>query len=106
MRWLVAGLCELYSLVTAIGSGMTFKYWPLFFKGDFDFSPIGVCTMQLSIWLAIAGTAQLATQLSKCIGHGPTEVAQIGGQICYKKTSQKQKPSFEGVYSNVYHYQK
>merc|ERR1712241_478712 len=46
-----------------------------FFKGDFGFSPLGVSSMQLAIWLAIAGTAQFAPKIAKRIGVFPTCLA-------------------------------
>eukprot|EP00928_Gymnodinium_smaydae_P032028 TRINITY_DN23316_c0_g1_i1.p1 TRINITY_DN23316_c0_g1~~TRINITY_DN23316_c0_g1_i1.p1 ORF type:complete len:456 (+),score=36.22 TRINITY_DN23316_c0_g1_i1:49-1416(+) len=74
-RWAIAALCEATSLVTAIGSGMTFKYWPLFFKVDFKFSPAEVCAMQLGIWLAISASAQMAPALAKQMGRLPAALA-------------------------------
>mmetsp|Transcript_127045 Transcript_127045/g.219096 ORF Transcript_127045/g.219096 Transcript_127045/m.219096 type:complete len:474 (-) Transcript_127045:38-1459(-) len=73
-RWLTAVLIETTSIVTAVGSGMTFRYWPLFFKGDFGFSPAGVCIMQLSIWVSIAGSAQMSPVLAKHLGRLPTSL--------------------------------
>jgi len=70
--WFVATMLELTSLITSIGSGMTFKYWPLFFMIDFQFSPVGVCLMQFLIWLCIAGSAQLSPVLAKYVGRLPT----------------------------------
>jgi len=70
-RWLMAALVELSSFMTAFGSGMTFKYWPLFFKEDFQFSPSRVCLMQLSIWIAIGSSAQLAPKLARKWGRLP-----------------------------------
>lgn len=73
-KMLIAILLELSCVVTAIGSGMTFKFWPLFFMGDFDFSPSGVCAMTLSIWLAIAVCAQIAKPMAWVLGVMPTVV--------------------------------
>lgn len=71
-QWLVATLVEVSSLITSVGSGMTFKYWPLFFKGDFGFSPSAVCAMQLAIWASIAAAAQLAPSVARKVGRAPT----------------------------------
>eukprot|EP00929_Paragymnodinium_shiwhaense_P019022 TRINITY_DN13099_c1_g1_i2.p1 TRINITY_DN13099_c1_g1~~TRINITY_DN13099_c1_g1_i2.p1 ORF type:complete len:468 (+),score=84.26 TRINITY_DN13099_c1_g1_i2:801-2204(+) len=71
-RWLIATIAEVGSLITAIGSGMTFKYWPLFFKGDFGFSPLAVVIMQLSIWLIIAVGVSRITRIAKGIGRART----------------------------------
>lgn len=71
-RWLYAGLAEAFALITAVGSGMTFKYWPLFFKGDFHFSPAGVCFMQLLIWVAIAAGSQLTPIMARFVGRLPS----------------------------------
>lgn len=73
-KMLIAILLELSCVVTAVGSGMTFKFWPLFFKGDFSFSPSGVCAMTLCIWLAIAVCAQIAKPMARVLGVMPTVV--------------------------------
>merc|ERR1712070_101760 len=52
----------------------TFKFWPLFFKEDFDFPPSGVCAMQLSIWLTIAACAQITKPIARLLGVMPTVV--------------------------------
>mmetsp|Transcript_123654 Transcript_123654/g.395589 ORF Transcript_123654/g.395589 Transcript_123654/m.395589 type:complete len:545 (-) Transcript_123654:393-2027(-) len=70
-HWIIAGMCELSSVITAIGSGMTFKYWTLFFKQDFGFSPAGVCVMNFVIWLAIAASNQLFQPLVRRLGRLP-----------------------------------
>ncbi|CAE8642279.1 unnamed protein product [Polarella glacialis] len=67
-KWLGATLLETGSLVTAVGSGMTFKFWPLFFKGDYGFSPAGVCAMQLAVWVSIALAAQVSPKLARYLG--------------------------------------
>eukprot|EP00933_Yihiella_yeosuensis_P054872 TRINITY_DN5344_c0_g1_i1.p1 TRINITY_DN5344_c0_g1~~TRINITY_DN5344_c0_g1_i1.p1 ORF type:complete len:290 (-),score=33.23 TRINITY_DN5344_c0_g1_i1:456-1325(-) len=67
-KWICAFLLEIGSLMIAVGSGMTFKFWPLFFKGDYGFSVTGVCCITLSFWVAIAGASQLSPKLAKCIG--------------------------------------
>lgn len=69
--WIVAILLELTGFFTAVGSGMTFKFWPLFFKEDFGFNPAQVCMMQLGIWLAIAAAAQLVSPLARVTGRLP-----------------------------------
>lgn len=56
-NWVIAGLIEVSNFTTAVGSGMTFKYWPLFFKHDFNYSPSQVCLLQLSIWMGIAASS-------------------------------------------------
>lgn len=67
-RWFAALLLEIGGLLTAVGSGMTFKFWPLFFKGDYGFSPAAVCAVQCIIWAAIAMAAQLSPQVAQCCG--------------------------------------
>lgn len=73
-RMLVAVLIEISCVLTAVGSGMTFKFWALFFKGDFSFSPSGVCAMQLSIWLTIAACAQITKPMARWLGVMPTVI--------------------------------
>jgi len=70
-NWVVAGLLETSSLITAIGSGMTFKYWPLFFKHDFKFQPSAVCALQLGIYVCIATGTATSPALTKFTGRLP-----------------------------------
>lgn len=67
-RWFAASLLEIGGLLTSIGSGMTFKFWPLFFKGDYRFSPAAVCAFQCISWASIAVGAKLSTKVSKYCG--------------------------------------
>lgn len=79
-HWIVAVLLELTGFFTAVGSGMTFKFWPLFFKEDFGFNPAQVCMMQLGIWLAIAVAAQFVGSLARVMGRLPAIiVTHYGG---------------------------
>jgi len=72
--WAIALLVETCSLITAIGSGMTFKYWPLFFKGDFGFSPMGVCAVTLGTWACISACSQISPKLAKGVGRAPASM--------------------------------
>eukprot|EP00411_Alexandrium_monilatum_P001573 CAMPEP_0175188220 /NCGR_PEP_ID=MMETSP0093-20121207/3310_1 /TAXON_ID=311494 /ORGANISM="Alexandrium monilatum, Strain CCMP3105" /LENGTH=412 /DNA_ID=CAMNT_0016480997 /DNA_START=153 /DNA_END=1391 /DNA_ORIENTATION=+ len=67
-RWLIAVAMELAAIVMFLGSGMTFKFFPLFFKGDFGFSPTAVCLFMTVLWLMAAAGAQVAPQVAKRIG--------------------------------------
>mmetsp|Transcript_86471 Transcript_86471/g.269078 ORF Transcript_86471/g.269078 Transcript_86471/m.269078 type:complete len:188 (-) Transcript_86471:110-673(-) len=71
---LVAVLLEICSVCTTLGSGMTFKFWPLFFKGDFGFSPAGVCAVQFMTWLSVAACAQVMPLVARRIGRLPTVI--------------------------------
>jgi len=71
-RWLYAGLAEAFFFISAVGFGMMFKYLPLFFKGDFHFSPAGVCLMQLLVWVSIAAGSQLAPIMARFGGRLPS----------------------------------
>lgn len=70
-NWTIAALCEFSSLVTSIGSGMTFKYWTLFFKQDFGFNPAQSCIMNLAMWLAIALSNQACKPVVRWLGRLP-----------------------------------
>lgn len=69
-KWTIAILLEAFAIVSTLGSGMTFKFWPLFFIADFGFSPAAVCLMQCLIWLSIA----VGSQGMACV---TTEVGRI-----------------------------
>ena len=55
-------------VVIAIGSGMTVKYGPLFFKKDIKLSPVGVQVVYLGTMVSIALFTVLFQKLGKKIG--------------------------------------
>lgn len=67
-HWVVACHIELINFSCAVGSGMTFKYWSLFFQNDFNFSPAGVCAMNFATWIGIAATNFLILPLVPKLG--------------------------------------
>eukprot|EP00931_Biecheleriopsis_adriatica_P053652 TRINITY_DN31459_c0_g1_i1.p1 TRINITY_DN31459_c0_g1~~TRINITY_DN31459_c0_g1_i1.p1 ORF type:complete len:482 (-),score=61.89 TRINITY_DN31459_c0_g1_i1:115-1515(-) len=68
VRWWLAGILELVSFVTAIGAGMTVKFFPLFFRVDYQFTPFDVCLLSLVYPLSIAAMVQVCRRVSKRIG--------------------------------------
>ncbi|CAE7688457.1 unnamed protein product [Symbiodinium necroappetens] len=54
VRWWIAGTLEFMSLVTAIGAGMTVKFFPLFFRVDYHFTPLEVCILSCVYPLCIS----------------------------------------------------
>jgi len=73
--WSIPLLVETANLLTALGNGMTFKFWPLFYKSDLGFGPKVVCIMSVAMWLAITCGVQLAPRIVKYFGRGGTAVA-------------------------------
>jgi len=67
-KWLVPLMIEFCSLITAMGAGMTVKFFPLFFKQDYKFDPIDLNALQASYTLAIALFVQFCRMLSSKIG--------------------------------------
>jgi len=74
MRWWLAGSLEITSLVTAIGAGMTVKFFPLFFRVDYKFTPIEVCTMSFAAPVCVSMMVQACRRLSKYLGRLQTIV--------------------------------
>merc|ERR1719362_1253930 len=65
VRWLVAGTLELVSFITAIGAGMTVKFFPLFFRIDYHFTPAELCLLSCAYPLSIAAMVQVCQRVSK-----------------------------------------
>jgi hypothetical protein len=67
-KWLVPLLIELCSLITAMGAGMTVKFFPLFFKEDYHFTPMALCGLSSAYTLSISFFVQICRKLSGKIG--------------------------------------
>ncbi|CAB9511238.1 expressed unknown protein [Seminavis robusta] len=61
-----------HSLVFALGSGMTVKFFPLFFKDQVGMSPTQVQIVYLIVPLTLAACSGLGQQLAKRLGRVPT----------------------------------
>lgn len=53
-KWLIPIFIESENLFVAIGSGMTFKFWPLFFEKDFHLDYLSICVITFLTWVSIA----------------------------------------------------
>lgn len=58
-------------LVTSIGAGMTVKFFSLWFKSAFNFSPVGLNALQVVGPIAIAGAVQILQATIKRSPFGP-----------------------------------
>jgi len=67
-KWLVPIVVETSGLITAIGAGMTIKFFPLFFKEDYEFKPIALNALSAGYTVSIALFVQLCLKVSKRIG--------------------------------------
>jgi hypothetical protein len=56
------------SLLTALGSGMTIKFFPLFFKQALDLSPRSVQIIYVLVPLLVAVFTKMNELVAKCIG--------------------------------------
>merc|ERR1712150_226548 len=67
-KWAIAGTLATGGVITALGSGMTFKFWPLFFKDDWGFDMAQVCLLNIGVWASIAVSASFLNPiLLKCL---------------------------------------
>jgi len=66
---LTALLFVVCTVATAVGNGMTFKFWPLFFKVEHGFSPALVSLMQFLGWLSTALSTNFAPAAIRRVGH-------------------------------------
>jgi len=70
-------------VVMSLGSGMTVKFFPLFFQNDMKFNPTQVQGVYLAVPIAMALLSGLATMISKKIGRVPTIITfDIFGISC------------------------
>ncbi|CAJ1354629.1 unnamed protein product [Effrenium voratum] len=67
-RWWMAGIFELLSLCTLTGAGMTIKFFPLFFRVDYHFTPLELCILDFAYPLCISVMMELCQRLSKRMG--------------------------------------
>jgi len=73
--WLVPYILFASSLCFALGSGMTVKFFPLFFKNDCGLSPIGVQGVYAAMPPLMAAMSGVGTWVSKGLGRVQTMVA-------------------------------
>jgi MFS family permease len=72
--WAVPHLLFIQDITFALGSGMTVKFFPLFFKNDMHLSPVGVQTIWLINPLLMTAFNDLAERLARRIGRLPTMI--------------------------------
>merc|ERR1719362_852129 len=60
-----------FELLTSIGAGMTVKFFSLWFKNDYKFSPIGLAMLQAASPLAIAVAVQVLHRVARACPAGP-----------------------------------
>lgn len=68
VRWVLAIALQVATTVTAVGAGMTVKFFPLFFKVDYGFTPKGLCILTFIYPLAMAGMQRACLKASQCLG--------------------------------------
>lgn len=68
LRWWVAGIIELMAFITLFGAGMTVKFFPLFFRIDYKFTPLEVCVLGFAYPFCISVMVELCRRLSKHLG--------------------------------------
>ena len=75
--WMVPYIIFIHSLVFALGSGMTVKFFPLFFKDEVGMSPSQVQIIYLILPLVLAGCSGLGQTISQRGGIGRVETALL-----------------------------
>ena len=71
-------------LVVALGSGMTIKYFPLFFKNDCHMSPASVQAIYVAVPVAMACSSTAATALAKLVGRVQAVLLlRVAGLCCF-----------------------
>ena len=72
--WLVPRVLFASNLMLGLASGMTIKFFPLFFKNECLMSPVGVQAIYTGVPLLLAFFARLATCLAKRFGRVQTMI--------------------------------
>ncbi|KAL7577302.1 hypothetical protein ACA910_002043 [Epithemia clementina (nom. ined.)] len=82
-RWMIPYIMFFSSLVFSIGSGMTVKFFPLFFKEEVGMSPSQVQIIYVLVPILMSVLSGLGTRLSKTLGRVETTLLlQILGVSC------------------------
>lgn len=68
VRWVLAISLQVATTVTAVGAGMTVKFFPLFFKVDYGFTPKHLCILTFIYPLAMAGMQRACLKVSQLLG--------------------------------------
>eukprot|EP00239_Pterosperma_sp_CCMP1384_P011720 CAMPEP_0197862120 /NCGR_PEP_ID=MMETSP1438-20131217/38634_1 /TAXON_ID=1461541 /ORGANISM="Pterosperma sp., Strain CCMP1384" /LENGTH=593 /DNA_ID=CAMNT_0043479557 /DNA_START=697 /DNA_END=2478 /DNA_ORIENTATION=- len=72
------------SLVISIASGMTIKFFPLFFKNDVRMSPAEVQTIYFIVPIVMAMCSDMGVKISKYVGRSQTSVLlRLIGLACF-----------------------
>mmetsp|Transcript_7239 Transcript_7239/g.12230 ORF Transcript_7239/g.12230 Transcript_7239/m.12230 type:complete len:606 (+) Transcript_7239:187-2004(+) len=73
--WMIPYILFASSLCFALGSGMTVKFFPLFFKNSCHLSPVGVQSIYLAVPVLMAAMSGVGTKISSRFGRAHTMVA-------------------------------
>eukprot|EP00397_Hematodinium_sp_SG-2012_P008524 GEMP01008586.1.p1 GENE.GEMP01008586.1~~GEMP01008586.1.p1 ORF type:complete len:494 (+),score=41.11 GEMP01008586.1:134-1615(+) len=71
-KWLIPMALEFMSFAIAIGSGMTFKFWPLFFEKDFNLNFLHISLIMSLTWASIICCTLSVPRLVKLINNTAT----------------------------------
>lgn len=71
VKWAVVALLELTFVLSLLATGMSVKYFPLFFKQDFDFGPAGICALNAAFPLFVTAVIPVCIRLSGHLGQVP-----------------------------------
>mmetsp|Transcript_27909 Transcript_27909/g.93928 ORF Transcript_27909/g.93928 Transcript_27909/m.93928 type:complete len:547 (-) Transcript_27909:60-1700(-) len=82
--WRVPYIVFATDFIIALGSGMTVKFFPLFFKNDCGMSPTRVQCIAVAVSLAMAAASSLGTRLGARVGRVQAVLAlRCGGLSCF-----------------------
>jgi len=70
--WATPVAVEVTFFVVLLGSGMSTKFYPLFFATDFGMSPLQLCLLQAAEPLGVAGLSRLNPLIVKRLGRAKT----------------------------------
>merc|ERR1719464_1718175 len=68
VRWWLAIALQVSTTVTAIGAGMTVKFFPLFFKVEYGFTPRDLCLLTFVFPLGLAVMQRVCLRASQKMG--------------------------------------
>ena len=73
--WCIPYFLLLTDVIFGLASGMTIKFFPLFFRNEVDLSPVSICLVYIATYLLMAFLTRIAQMISKRVGRIQTTLS-------------------------------
>eukprot|EP00930_Biecheleria_cincta_P014263 TRINITY_DN12355_c0_g3_i1.p1 TRINITY_DN12355_c0_g3~~TRINITY_DN12355_c0_g3_i1.p1 ORF type:complete len:433 (-),score=52.79 TRINITY_DN12355_c0_g3_i1:536-1834(-) len=92
-KWIVPGILQFAGVIYGMGAGMTVRFFPLFFKEDYGFSPLWVNLIIAMSRIFTAGFVQLCKRMTERVGRMQAALMyDFCGILCLLLFAQLQNP--------------